>query len=101
MNVPDELPAPVLDLSPPPDDKWQRERLAFYRLLPELLQTHRDQFVAIHEGRVVASDADVVKVGLEAYRQHGYVPIYVGWVSTQPVRTVRIPGPRVVRGAPS
>ena len=107
MNQPEIFPAPVLDLSPAPpashrslpeDDKWDRERLAFFRLLPDLLQTHRDQFVAIHEGRVVASGAAVVPVALQAHQQHGSVPIYVGLVSDQPTRRARIPGPRLVRG---
>ena len=34
MSEPEILPAPVLDLGP--KTKWERERQAFYRLLPDL-----------------------------------------------------------------
>jgi hypothetical protein len=104
MNQPETYPPPVLDLSRvrhvtplPTDEKWERERLAFYRLLPQLMQTHRGHFVAIHEERVVACGSNVVEVATQAYREHGDVPIYCGWVSDQPVRAVRISGPRCLR----
>ncbi len=42
----------------PPRTKWEREYRAFHRLLPQLLATQRGQFVAIHEERVIDSDAD-------------------------------------------
>jgi hypothetical protein len=46
MNQLEALPAPVL--APPQGNKWRREQEAFRRLLPDLLKTHRDQYVAIH-----------------------------------------------------
>jgi hypothetical protein len=90
-------PAFEVVLPQPPETKWQRERRAFLRLLSSLLQTHRGQYVAIHEGQVVESGPDKVEVGLRAYARYGYIPIYVGLVTDEPLRMDRLPTPRPVR----
>ncbi len=87
------LPAPCLPA--PPEDKWRREQRAFMQLLPELLRTHRGQYVAIHEGQVVESGTDKLAVAGQAYARFGYVPIYVSFVIEQPAPSVRIPKPRI------
>lgn len=94
MNPVDVLPAPVLPA--PPDDKWRREQRAFRRLLPELLQTLRGQYVAIHEGKVVESGDNKLAVAERAYTRFGYVPIYVSLVTDQAPPLVRIVSPRLV-----
>ena len=66
----ESLPAP--DLTVPGDDKWRQEQRAFHRLLPDLLRTHRDLFVAIHEGRVIESGDDKLEVAQCAYNRFGY-----------------------------
>ncbi len=76
--------------------KFQRELEAFRRLLPELLQTHRDQYVAIHEGQVVGTGPDQIELADRAYQRFGYIPILVTLVTDHP-RVVRIPSPRVIR----
>jgi hypothetical protein len=53
--------------------------------------------VAVHEQRVVASGADKISVALQAYREHGQVPIYVGLVSEQGPSPARLPSPRTPR----
>ncbi len=74
-----QLPAPTLT-------KGQREYQAFLRMLPELLQTHHGQYVAIHDGRVVDSDANDITLIQRVHAKIGYVPIYVGLVAgVQPV----------------
>ncbi len=74
----------------PSDLKLAREFDAFERLLPELLKTCRGQYVAIHEGRVVATGTEKLEVAHEAYRQFGRQPILVRLVAEQqPV--IRIP----------
>jgi hypothetical protein len=95
MSEPVTLPAPVIDLNPPPRTKWDREYQTFRRLLPELLKTHRGQYVAIHEEQMVDSGDDQIAVALRAYARHGYVPIYVGLVTEHP-RIARIPHYRVL-----
>jgi hypothetical protein len=94
MSQADILPAPVLPR--PVQDKWRREQQAFRRLLPELLKTHLGQYVAVHEGQVVDSGDDQLAVAGRAYAQFGYVPIYVGLVTDQPIPVSRIPSPRVL-----
>ena len=83
-------PALAVDLPEPDVSKGQREYRAFVRLLPELLATHRDQYVAIHNEHVIDSDPDDVALILRVQAKIGYVPIHVGLVTdTQPL--VRIP----------
>lgn len=87
------LPAPVISTVGSESDKWYREYRAFLSMLPDLLRTHPEKVVAVHEGKVVCEGSDVVDVALHAYRQYGYVPIYVGPV-TAPPAVERLPNPR-------
>ena len=87
------FPPPVLPV--PPENKWRREQRAFHRMLPGLLATHKGQFVAIHEEKVVENGTDKLAVAGRAYARFGYVPIFVGLVTDQPLMPVRIPSPRV------
>lgn len=93
-----EYPAPDLSLVMPPESAWERERRAFRELLPALRVTHDGQYVAIKDGKVVASGSDEVAVALEAYSRVGYGPLYVGQVTDSPRPPVRIPSPRRRRG---
>ena|SRR5947209_15898749 len=80
---------------PPAMPKGERERRAFARLLPELLKTHRGQFVAIHNEQVVDSGPDDIELIRRVHRKIGYVPICVSRVTDQaPVPRIR--GPRVL-----
>lgn len=102
MSQADVLPAPELERLADGMSKWEQERSAYWRLLPTLVSRYRDQYVAVHEGQVVDSGADQVELALRVYRRFGYVPIYVGLVSDDPVRMLRVPTPRVLgeaRGA--
>lgn len=91
------LPAPVLDRSPPAQNsQWDEERAAFHRLMPSLLQTHRNRYVAIYHGKVVEEGDVLIEVARRAYARHGYVPIYVNLVTDRPVPSVRIPLTRSV-----
>jgi hypothetical protein len=85
--------APILPT--PIDDKWRCEQRAFRKLLPDLLRLHRDQYVAIHEGRVVGSGDDKLEVARRAYSRFGYVPIFVSRVTDEPIAPVRVPSPRL------
>lgn len=93
-----ETPADPLAPIPGISDKAQRERAAFYRLLPQLLKAHYGKVVAIHDERVIAVGDDTLPVAHEAYRQIGKrVDLYVAPVlEPQPIE--RLGGPREVRG---
>jgi hypothetical protein len=91
---------------PAEHDVWRQEQLqclgpnrtAFQRLLPELLQTHQDQFVAIYQGQFV--DADPERVALvQRTRAQGYRPVYIQKVTSEP-RIVELPSPEGVRHVP-
>ena len=94
MNQIDTIPAPVLPNVP--EDKWHSEKRAFHRLLPSLLNSHKGEYVAIHEGKVVESGKDKLEVAGRAYARFGYVPIFVGLVTDEPQPLLRIPSPRSV-----
>lgn len=95
MSQTDVLPAPQLEPLAVGTSKWERERNAYWRLLPALLSQYRGQYVAIHDGQVVDSGPNQVELALRVYRRFGYVPIYVGLVSDEPPRPLRAIPPRV------
>ena len=92
------LPAPDLGLKETTPAAWENEQRAFLRLLTTLLATHQGQYVAVHHGRVIAEGPDQVEVAKQAYARAGYAPIYVGLVTNEPPRPVRIPSPRLFPG---
>jgi len=83
-EVPVILPAPAVTSPIRASSKWERERDAFRRLLPQLMPSHRGQYVAIHNGAVVASGQKRLDVALQALFQVGNVDIHVGLVSEEP-----------------
>lgn len=74
----------------------ERERRAFQQMLPILLNSHRDQFVAFKDGQLIDSDSDESKLVMRLYQGLGYVPLYIAPVR-ETERVYRIPGPRVAR----
>lgn len=85
------LPAPVVDWQPAVRDKWVREFEAFQRLLPRLLESHRGEYVVIHEGCVVDRGQDDLALALRFFAEHGNVPIHVGLVTDEPEPVTHIP----------
>jgi hypothetical protein len=81
MSEPITFPAPIIELTPPPRTKWEREYQAFLRLLPELLKTHRDKYVAIHEEHVVDTGEEPLALALRVLSRVGNVDIHVGRVT--------------------
>ena len=72
-----------VELHETPPSKFERERRAFFRLLPGLLATHPGQYVAIHDEQVVDSGPDQLEVALRVQRRVGAVAIYVHLVSDE------------------
>ncbi len=64
-----------------PRTKWEREFLAFRRLLPELLNTDKNMFVAVHDEQVVDRDQDELALILRTLSMVGNIDIHVGKVS--------------------
>lgn len=60
------------------------EYAAFHRLLPNLLRTHPNQYVAIYQGRVVAAARRPDLAEQQVYATLGDVPAYIGVVHPPP-----------------
>jgi hypothetical protein len=101
MHQADVIDAPNIDPRGAADPRWCREHAAFVRLLPELLKTHREKFVAVHNSAVVAVADTFTDAALKAYKLVGYVPLHVGFVSGESVPVVRLPSPRIRQPAES
>jgi len=84
-------------------EAWQRaqidaladEKTAYEQLRPELLITHRGQWVAIHNGFVVDSDPDQRALVKRIYRQTTQRPIYFVEVREVP-RVYEAPSPESI-----
>jgi hypothetical protein len=77
-------------------EAFEREVAAFDRMLPELLQEHRDRVVAIHDGQVVEVGDSKEEVSERVHQRLGDVIVYVQRVSERP-RVVKFPYFRVAR----
>ena len=79
------------------DEAWERERAAFHRLKPQLLQTHKGLYVAVHGGQVVDTDADNLALAQRAMSKLRGKPFYLQLVSEEP-RTFEVPSPEELYG---
>ena len=82
--------------SPSTDPIFERNRIAFQKLLPDLLKTHRGKWVAIVNEKVAVIGDSSALVIEEVIRKFGNVRVYVQEV-LETRRVYRIPGPRVAR----
>jgi hypothetical protein len=76
---------------------FEREVEAFESLKPKLMKEHAGEYVAIHNGEVVAAGEDKFQVSQKVREQLGMVIYYVELVSDDPPRTVRMPSFKVSR----
>jgi len=76
---------------------FKQEIAAFEQLKPSLLKQYADQYVAVYQGKVIASGDEKLAL-LDQVRQHfGNVVCYIEKVTPDSPRTVRMPSVRVVR----
>ena len=96
MSAADILPSPSIEppVFTPDREVFERERAAFYRLLPSLLTTHRGKYVAVHDEQPVEFGDDTVAVATQVYQRFGYIPVFIGQVTEKPKTPIRIPSPR-------
>jgi PHD/YefM family antitoxin component YafN of YafNO toxin-antitoxin module len=73
-------------------EAWEKERAAFHRLKPQLLQTHKGLYVAIHGGQVVDADADNLVLARRVISKLKDMPFYLQLVSEE-ARTFEVPSP--------
>jgi len=78
------------------DTEFERNRAAFQRLLPELLKTHRGQWVAIVDEQPVQFGPDFKSVILPVRQKYGKRPVYVREILERP-RVYKMLSPRIIR----
>ncbi|MBK7180360.1 MAG: hypothetical protein IPH82_24770 [Chloroflexi bacterium] len=76
---------------------FEQEVAAFEAMKPALLTQYHGQYVAIHQGKVVASGDNKLEVSHRVREQYGAVTYYVEMVVEETPRAVRIPSARIVR----
>ena len=76
----------VLGSASAQSEAFERNQEAFYRLLPELLETHEGSCVAFRDGELVGIGDDRIALLKEMYARYGYSEIFV----TQVARTLRV-----------
>jgi hypothetical protein len=81
--------------SRPDDPGFEQERAAFQRLLPELLQVHRGEWVAIVDGQPVQFGPDFSSVIVPVRQRFGQRPVYIHEISEQ-TRIYTISSPRLI-----
>ncbi len=80
----------------PGDPGFEQERAAFHRLLPELLKTHRGEWVAIVDGQPVEFGPDFSSVIALVRQRFGQRPVYVHEISER-ARIYKSLSPRLTR----
>ena len=76
------------------EDRFLQDKNAFANMKSRLLTSRRfsGKFVAIHNGRVVGYDRNIVELAKRMYRCFGYSPIYIGKVESQE-QVIELPSP--------
>ncbi|HRJ42044.1 MAG: hypothetical protein KJZ86_01110 [Caldilineaceae bacterium] len=72
----------------------EEEAQAYLRLHPALVKPYKNQFVALHKGRVVDSDADFEELFLRVQSRLGDLPVLIQQVLDSPVEEWRFRSPR-------
>ncbi len=78
--------------------EWEKLRLeqeAYASLLPSLLKTHEGEYVALHEGAVIATGANLRELHVQVYYLLGDIPVLFKRVSAEPEPDLRIRSPRL------
>lgn len=77
---------------------FEAEAAAFDRIKPSLLEQFGGQYVAVYQGKVVASGPDQFELLRQVHQQYGPVPCYIDLVEPgSSIRKVRIPSVWMIR----
>jgi hypothetical protein len=77
--------------------KIEKERTIFEQRKPELLKRYRGQYIAMHNGDVVAHAKDLNSLHKQVFDKYGRTPILHKQVLPDPDRDYVIRSPRLVR----
>jgi hypothetical protein len=76
---------------------FEQEVAAFEQMRSDLLTQYAGQFVAIYQGKVVASGSEKLALLDKVREEYGNVVCYIEKVAPDSPRTVRMPSVRVAR----
>ena len=77
--------------------KIDKEQTIFEQRKPELLKRYRGQYIAMHNGEVVAHAADLNSLHKKVFARFGHTPILHKQVLPEPDRDLIIRSPRLER----
>lgn len=77
------------------DDAFEQEVAIFEQLKPTLLKQYKDQYVAIHNGEIVANGYDKLALLHQVRKQFGDIICYIEKVAVESPRIVRVPSHRL------
>ncbi len=78
--------------------EWEKLRLeqeVYASLLPALLKTHEGEYVALHEGAVIATGTSLRELYVQVYTLLDDIPVLFRRVSAEPEPDLRIRSPRL------
>lgn len=76
---------------------FEREVAAFEHMRTELLTQYADQFVAIYQGKVIASGREKLALLDQVREQYGDIVCYIEKVTLDSPRTASMPSIRIAR----
>jgi hypothetical protein len=74
----------------------RQEEAVFLRKLPQLLKSHRGEYVAVYRGRIVGHGPDDEKLAYQMYTRFGDVTFLIARVEEEPT-VYELPSPEVER----
>jgi hypothetical protein len=78
-------------------EKVTQEQVAFEKMKPELLKQYRGRYVAVHNGEVVESAADLRSLRSKVFAHFGFTPMLHKLVTDEPDRVIVARSPKVER----
>ncbi len=81
----------------PEQEAMDREMAAYQNLHPNLLAQYKGQFVAVYRGQVVDNDSNQLALVKRRLKKYPNETVLITQVRQEPVRTLRIRSPRLVR----
>jgi predicted transcriptional regulator len=78
-------------------EKIRAETVAFNAQREKLRATYREQYVAIHQGKVIDHDSDLRTLQLRVYEQLGHTPVLLKRVTDDRERELIFRSPRLER----
>jgi predicted DNA-binding antitoxin AbrB/MazE fold protein len=80
----------------PDREAMLQEQGAYQAMLPELLAQYKNQYVAIHQGKVVDHDTDKIALVVRLDDNYPDAVVLIQQVSEEPEKVLRMRSPRLI-----